>query len=243
MDLISVTVVTYNSSNTIIETLESIKKQTYPKLELIVSDDASTDDTVCIVKEWAKKNRKYFFKIRILVGKKNHGVVKNCNMAIYQARGIYVQEMAGDDLLTNDAIEEKYRFAQSSGMKLVYSKVEPFGSSRQAVNNMKRYCERSYKIITSGWECQNDYIVVDNFIAAPAGGFFDRKYFLQMGGYDIRFPMLEDYPFYYRYITEGNEIVLLDKILLKYRVSEQSLTGSKNVKLIQSIKKFFYLVR
>ncbi|NJW55213.1 glycosyltransferase, partial [Salinimicrobium oceani] len=43
--LVSVVVVTYNSSEFIIDTLESIKNQTYPNIELIISDDCSGDDT------------------------------------------------------------------------------------------------------------------------------------------------------------------------------------------------------
>ena len=46
MDLISVVVVTYNSSKTVVETLDSIYNQTYHNLELIVTDDCSTDNTV-----------------------------------------------------------------------------------------------------------------------------------------------------------------------------------------------------
>ncbi|MDR0890977.1 MAG: glycosyltransferase [Endomicrobium sp.] len=44
--LVSVCVITYNSSKYVLETLESIKTQTYQNIELIVSDDCSTDDTV-----------------------------------------------------------------------------------------------------------------------------------------------------------------------------------------------------
>lgn len=242
-DLISVVVVTYNSSDTIIETLESIKEQTYPRLELIVSDDFSNDNTVQIVREWAKKNRRYFERVRILVGKKNHGVVKNCNIAIRQAQGKYVQELAGDDILLDMAIEKKYLFAEDNGLQVVYCKTEPFGIQKKAVNDMKRFCERGYTIIAKGWDCQNDNIVIDNFIGGPSGGFYNREFFLKIGGYDVRFPMLEDYPFHYRYITTGNKIVLLDEVLTRYRISGKSLCTSPNTNFEKSSKRFFYLVR
>ena len=54
--LISIVVITYNNSNYIEETLESIKSQTYNNIELIVSDDCSTDKTVEITEEWIDKN-------------------------------------------------------------------------------------------------------------------------------------------------------------------------------------------
>ena len=51
-DLVTIGIITYNSSKFVIEALESVKRQTYEKLELIVSDDCSTDDTVPKVKKW-----------------------------------------------------------------------------------------------------------------------------------------------------------------------------------------------
>jgi alpha-1,3-rhamnosyltransferase len=50
--LVSVVIITYNSSKYVLETLESAKAQTYQNIELIVSDDCSTDDTVEKCREW-----------------------------------------------------------------------------------------------------------------------------------------------------------------------------------------------
>ena len=55
-DLVSVIVVSYNSEKTIIETLDSILMQTYKNIEIVVSDDKSSDRTISIVKEWMQKN-------------------------------------------------------------------------------------------------------------------------------------------------------------------------------------------
>lgn len=49
MKLVSVIVLAYRSAETIIETLDSIKNQTYPNIELIVTDDCSPDNTVQVV--------------------------------------------------------------------------------------------------------------------------------------------------------------------------------------------------
>ena len=56
--LISILVISYNSSKFIIDTLESIKKQSYNNIELIVSDDYSTDNTIELVTNWLKLNKK-----------------------------------------------------------------------------------------------------------------------------------------------------------------------------------------
>ena len=57
--LVSV-VVTYNSSATVLETLDSIKNQTYKNIELIITDDFSKDDTVALCQSWVDTNKERF---------------------------------------------------------------------------------------------------------------------------------------------------------------------------------------
>lgn len=76
--LISVVVITYNSSNTIIETLESISRQSYPNIELIISDDCSKDDTVNKAQNWINSNG---VKGLVITAVKNEGIPANVNSA------------------------------------------------------------------------------------------------------------------------------------------------------------------
>lgn len=55
--LVSVVVQAYNSADTIVRTLESVKAQDYEKIELIVTDDKSTDQTIEEVAAWLEKNQ------------------------------------------------------------------------------------------------------------------------------------------------------------------------------------------
>ena len=80
--LISIVVITYNNSNYIEETLESIKSQTYNNIELIVSDDCSTDKTVEITEEWIDKNRDRFANVKLITTPVNTGISKNCNRGL-----------------------------------------------------------------------------------------------------------------------------------------------------------------
>ena len=58
--LISIMIVSYNSQDTILETLASTLVQSYKNIELIITDDCSSDNTARIVKEWIKKNKNMF---------------------------------------------------------------------------------------------------------------------------------------------------------------------------------------
>lgn len=80
--LVSCTVLSYNSAKTILETLESIKAQTYQNIELIVSDDCSKDNTVELCRQWIAVNKNRFVRVVLLTVKENTGVCANGNRAI-----------------------------------------------------------------------------------------------------------------------------------------------------------------
>mgnify|MGYP000958323009 FL=1 len=63
--LVSIIVVTYNSSLFVRETLESAKRQSYNNIELIITDDASTDDTVKVCREWIANNKNRFVRVEL----------------------------------------------------------------------------------------------------------------------------------------------------------------------------------
>ena len=56
--LVSVVVISYNSAATIIETLDSVKNQNYSNIQLVVADDASSDNTVELVRDWMNQKWK-----------------------------------------------------------------------------------------------------------------------------------------------------------------------------------------
>ena len=60
MELISIVVITYNAEHTIEKALDSVAAQTYQRLELIVTDDCSTDDTLDVVSRWMSKHTQRF---------------------------------------------------------------------------------------------------------------------------------------------------------------------------------------
>ena len=64
-DLVSVLILAYNAEKYIRDLLESIKDQTYQNIEIIISDDASKDDTVRIAQVWKDENRLCLKKMMI----------------------------------------------------------------------------------------------------------------------------------------------------------------------------------
>ncbi len=85
--LISVIVITHNSSDFILETLDSIRLQTYEGIELIISDDASTDETVSICTDWLKEHKKRFVGASLLRHPEQGGIAVNCNRGFFASNG------------------------------------------------------------------------------------------------------------------------------------------------------------
>ncbi len=85
----------FNGEEFIRQTLESILQQTYTDFELLIGDNASTDATLPICREYASRDP----RIRILTSDVNKGAAPNYNRLVHEAAGKYFRWMAADDLL------------------------------------------------------------------------------------------------------------------------------------------------
>lgn len=94
---VSVVVPMRNSSTTVIKTLKSIISQKYPVSEIIVVDNASTDDSVIKVKNFQKSLKTP--RIRLIEKKVNRGVGASYNSGVRQARTKYIVCMHSDSIL------------------------------------------------------------------------------------------------------------------------------------------------
>ena len=111
--LISVCVISYNSSEYIVDVLESIKSQTYQNIELIVSDDKSPDNSVAVCKEWIEKNKDRFVRTEVIVPEKNTGTAGNYNRALFAAKGEWIKFVDADDLLFPNCLTDNVEFVEN----------------------------------------------------------------------------------------------------------------------------------
>ncbi|MDO4453078.1 MAG: glycosyltransferase [Eubacteriales bacterium] len=98
--LISIIVPAYNVEKHIGRCLESIQKQTYPNIEIMVVNDGSTDDTRKVVEQYALEDSRI-----ILINTKNQGVSCARKEGISKAQGEYIGFVDGDDLIDSDMYE------------------------------------------------------------------------------------------------------------------------------------------
>lgn len=222
--LISVPVVTYNSSKTVLETLDSIYNQTYENLELIVSDDCSTDNTVDICQEWINAHKERFVRTELLVLEKNTGVSANMNRAEAACQGEWVKPIAGDDILMPDCIETYVDYvSKHSDAIYVFSKVETFGGEEDRRNVIES--QFLYEFFNWPIERQYDFLTLERNCIPAATSFYNQNRIMKLGvKNDERIPLLEDWPRWINLLKKGVRFCFIDKVLVKYRVGESSLS-------------------
>ena len=107
--LVSVILPVYNGSQYIADTVESVLRQTYRNLELIVVDDGSTDGTLAVVEKFAPDAR-----LRV-ISQPNSGVARARNRGLETARGEFIAPLDADDLWDPRKIELQVRRMQECG--------------------------------------------------------------------------------------------------------------------------------
>lgn len=232
LPLVTIAIITYNSEKTIIETLESIKVQTYNYIELIISDDCSFDNTVQICRTWLLNNKTRFKRFQIIESDHNTGISCNCNRAISNITGKYLKLLAGDDLLEPGAISEYVRYVIDHPQAIfVFSRVMVFGNDKDSIdyytNNVFDYTffsldsQEQYERLIGHW-CAI-IPASSSFVNVEVAKDFNVLFF------DERIPMLEDWSKWIQLSSKGIKFHFIDKQLVRYRVSSSSVSvGEKH---------------
>lgn len=117
-DLVSVIMPSYNASRFIGASIDSVLSQTYKHLELLITDDHSTDaETIELLKGYAEKDS----RVRIFLLPENNGAGFARNNSIKEARGRYIAFCDSDDRWMPDKLEKQLQFMQQKNCCLSFS--------------------------------------------------------------------------------------------------------------------------
>lgn len=240
--LVTIWIITYNSSCTILEALESAKAQTYPNIELVISDDCSTDNTVELCENWLKENSKYFKRTALVTSPVNTGVAPNCNRAIKASTGDWLKVLAGDDLLFPYSIEEYVNYTKKYPQeKIFFSNTCFWGDDPEFIKKVKNYNESTFNPkIQLDHKSQYKANLKSFFLPGPSL-FYAREVYDKIGGYDETFPMNEEDSFADRIFEAGYHVQFAEKELYRYRVSHTSLCrGDQKMVHYLGREKYYY---
>ena len=117
---ISVIMSVFNAEDTIEDCVKSILNQTFDSFELLIVNDASTDNTHKLLEKFSKKDK----RIKIFTNSENIGLTKSLNFMLSKAKGKYIARQDADDISLPKRFEKQIEFIQSRKFDIVVSRAK-----------------------------------------------------------------------------------------------------------------------
>jgi len=221
-ELVSVIVLSYKNIDGIYETVDSVLKQDYENIEIIISDDATPnfEEYRTKIADHIEDNKRENIKSVIFnLQQVNVGTVKNINSAIKRAEGKYIKLISSEDCLNASNVLTKYvEFMKQNDFMIAFAKmrgVTQEGEYRYALAS----CESDYDLLKSLNQKQTlNRFFKRCFLPAPAS-FIDVELFEKYGLFREDTRLIEDYP-YWIYLTMNDvPFGYLDEVLIDYKLS------------------------
>lgn len=206
--LISVVMPAYNAEKFATKSIQSVLDQTFKNFELIIIDDASTDKTLEIIKNFQKKDS----RIKIIKNNTNLKIAQSLNIGINSARANFIARMDIDDLAHPQRLELQYNLLMKN------PKVAVVGSNIIIIDEYdKAILKRDYP--TDSKELKKIWFRYSPF-AHPAI-MIRKSVFKEYGGYKLGIYPCEDIDLWFE-IGSKYEFASISKPLLKYRFNAES---------------------
>ena len=247
--LVSICIPTYNGEAFIVEAIASALTQTYDSVEIIVSDDHSTDNTLPIL-----ESLKLHIPLSYSVYEHEKlGIAENCNFCIQKAKGKYIKFLFQDDILLPNCLTKMVELAETSDeIGLVFSPRDIFFATGddtdanliavyQDFQNIHKAWS-SLKSIQSGQELLGDPNLLShpiNKIGEPSTALIRRNVFNQVGGFDPNLNQLVDLEMWFR-MMKYYQIGFVNQTLSQFRLNRQQKTCQNIIENID-IDLNFYL--
>ena len=219
--LVSILMNCYNAGSYINEAIESVINQTYKNWELIVWDDASTDNTLEIVKNFKDK------RINLFKNEKNLGLGQSRIKASKKINGEYISILDADDKFSTKKLEKQINYM--IGNKDVGLLATNFEIIDKKSNVLKK------NIISNLNKNFLDFLCYTNIFAASSI-IYRKKIAENLGWFSESFEYSQDFDFTLKFLKKS-KIDFIDENLVSIRRTTNSMSSDKNLRLIREIEK------
>jgi glycosyltransferase involved in cell wall biosynthesis len=216
-ELLSVITIVYNNAQDIERTILSVLNQTYPNIEYIIVDGASTDGTMDII-------RRYENRITKIISEKDDGIYYAMNKGLVAATGDYILFMnSGDELYATDTVAKV--FASAGDADIYYGETEMINEGGQSLGRRRhkapeQFTWRSFKY---GMSVSHQAIYIRRSLADP---------------FDTRYQLSADIDWIIRAAKKAKKIVNVNQYIAKYLVG-----GISKAKHRQSLLERFDIMK
>lgn len=219
---LSVHLITYNNEKHIEETLQSILNQKVDfNYEIVVGDDCSTDDTLLIINKYQLANPNLF---SIKKNEKQLGILGNFKATLDRCSGLYVFDIAGDDLLKHENALQKMVdvLKENNNLGFVDSGVDLLDEKK----NIKPFINK--KPVQATKEIYKEQLILGKLL--PTGICFNKKLLYEFVDFETYLDMeltIEDYPILIDMVM-NTDFKTINESLHIYRVHNDSHSHKKN---------------
>jgi GT2 family glycosyltransferase len=211
---VSVVVKSFNHEKYARHCIQSVLNQSFQDFELIVTDDASTDDTVAVVRSFSDS------RIKLDRLPDNRGISGAMNAAISRATGEYIAILNSDDWALPDRLETQVAFMDAHPDVGVLFGIPTFVDDRDELTNGFndfRLPLRFPDFSQQTW--LRHFFFYGNCLCAPTA-MARREVFLRVGDYDVRLTNLQDLDYWVRVLIAGFGICVEDREVTAFRIRE-----------------------
>lgn len=229
--LVSIIVVAYQSEAFILEVLESIRLQIWENIELIITDDGSTDNTVQICRNWLEKNKSRFSNTTLLTSNVNTGIPANCNRGVSKAQGEWVKLIGADDILMENCISENMKvIIQNPDITFVISELIEISEDGTVLNEYPTNDGLRYFIKNQGSKKNQlkAYARWPAFLNTPTF-FLKRELIEDIFVPNTKIKIYEDTFAVFNILNKGAKIFFLAKPTIKYRIHDNAISRNKKI--------------
>lgn len=217
-ELVSIIIPVYNAQKHLRDCLFSVLKQTYSKLELIIVNDGSTDDSGEICEEFAEKDS----RIKV-IHKENGGSSSARNEGLVHAKGDYVYFVDSDDLVLESAVEKLLIKAKQADADVVIYSAYAFRNS-PAERDTRFYSYKNNNHSGKGLDVLTQLLEQGDFHVPPWIFLVRRQYLLNLDLTFVEGIIYEDMIFTFVLFANARKIAQVDEYLYCRRQHQNSVT-------------------
>lgn len=207
-ELVSVIIPVYNGEKFVAASIESVLKQTYCPIEIIVINDGSTDGTKEVLNQFNGKI--------VVIQQKNAGQADARNKGLTIAKGKYIALLDSDDLFVSEKIEKQISILKNENLDMVCTNFETIDASNNKLKNISAPYFHASNALTT--------FITGNFICTSTL-LFKKEWIQKVGNFDTKMKGTEDGDLWFRMLLDGAQLDVIREPLVQYRIHELNYSG------------------
>ncbi len=233
--LVSVIMPLYNAEKYVAEAIESVINQTYTHWELIIVNDGSTDNSLAVAKKFENEKIKVFTQ-------ENKGASSARNYGLREAKGVYIQFLDADDLLSESKIEEQVKSLEGELDKIAVCNCVHFFDGTDPIkegiyNDESKFVYSTDKPIDFLINLYGGNETLEGWMVQPNSWLTPKSLIQKVGLWNEELTVDDDGEFFCRVILQSKGIVFVQNIFNYYRkyYKSKSLASRKDYLSMESI--------